>query len=305
MGHSKLVGAVSNCAVSTHHGTYAVRLQTAPTGERKCLFIFSVYYNSKIYHKWKDKQMLEVDKMFKSKHLFWGVIPLCVLFISSASGSAPRFLSGSQVNEAELIIIGIVSNQQLLSGKTETRKISDNSYSASFTFDGMVYHIKVEEVLLDNRQAKGNRSRKLLYVYAFVPYPFSNISPYCVSGQRCLVFLDPLNIDPTIVKRHPLLKMKNAYAFVSNTIAGSHQLSSDKETPSMSEYIKENLQYAEFTKVFCEVMSIPNLVQREQRLRELLNHDDALLAGNARAALRKIERDRKLKKRSVELEQKE
>ena len=42
MGHSKLVGAVSNPdlsgsresgqAVSTYHGPYAVRLQTAPTG---------------------------------------------------------------------------------------------------------------------------------------------------------------------------------------------------------------------------------------------------------------------------------
>ena len=32
MRHSKLVGAVSNCAVSTYPGTYAVRLETAPTG---------------------------------------------------------------------------------------------------------------------------------------------------------------------------------------------------------------------------------------------------------------------------------
>ena len=31
MEHSKLVGAVSNCAVSTDHGIYAVRLKTAPT----------------------------------------------------------------------------------------------------------------------------------------------------------------------------------------------------------------------------------------------------------------------------------
>ena len=32
MRHAKLVGAVSNCAVSTYHGIYAVRLKTAPTG---------------------------------------------------------------------------------------------------------------------------------------------------------------------------------------------------------------------------------------------------------------------------------
>ena len=35
---SRLVGAVSNCAD-------AVRLETAPTGGRKCLFIFRIHYN--------------------------------------------------------------------------------------------------------------------------------------------------------------------------------------------------------------------------------------------------------------------
>ena len=33
----RLVGTVSNCA-------YAVRLETAPTGGRKCLFIFRIHY---------------------------------------------------------------------------------------------------------------------------------------------------------------------------------------------------------------------------------------------------------------------
>ena len=243
--------------------------------------------------------------MFKSKYLFWGVILPCVLFSSSASASAPRFLSGSQVNEAELIIIGTVSYGQLLSGKTEIRKSGSNRSAFSPSFDGRIHHIKVEEVLLDKRQAKGNRSKKFSYVYAFVPYPFWNVSPYCVSGERYLVFLDGLDIDPTIVERHQLLKMKNTYAFVSDSSAAAHQLSSDKETPSMSEYIKENLRYVELTKAFCEVMSIPNLVQREQRLRELLNHDDASIANYAKRALRKIERDRKVKKRAVEPEQNE
>ena len=34
----RLVGTVSNCA-------YAVRLETAPTEGRKCLFIFRIHYN--------------------------------------------------------------------------------------------------------------------------------------------------------------------------------------------------------------------------------------------------------------------
>ena len=36
---SRLVGTVSNCA-------YPVWLETAPTGGRKCLFIFRIHYNS-------------------------------------------------------------------------------------------------------------------------------------------------------------------------------------------------------------------------------------------------------------------
>ena len=44
MEHSKLVGAVSNCAVSTDHDIYAVRFPPAPTGRRKCSFIFRIHY---------------------------------------------------------------------------------------------------------------------------------------------------------------------------------------------------------------------------------------------------------------------
>ena len=207
--------------------------------------------------------------MFKSKHLFWGVILLCVLFISSASASAPRFLSYLKMSEAELIIIGTVSNQQLLSGKTEMRKISNNSYSVSFPIDGMIYHIKVEEVLLDKRQAKGNGSKKLSDVFAFVGRPSPNVSPSCVKGERYLVFLDRLDIDPRIVKRHQL-KIENTYAFVSDSIAGARRLSSDKETPLMSQYIKENLEYAEATKTFCNIIKIRDLAERLEQLKGLL-----------------------------------
>ena len=38
----RLVGTVSNCAD-------AGRLQTAPTGERKCLFIFSIHHSAAWY----------------------------------------------------------------------------------------------------------------------------------------------------------------------------------------------------------------------------------------------------------------
>ena len=38
---SRLVGAVSNCAYRV--GLNSVRLETAPTGERKCLFIFTIH----------------------------------------------------------------------------------------------------------------------------------------------------------------------------------------------------------------------------------------------------------------------
>ena len=40
----RLVGAVSNCA-------YSVRLKTAPTGGRKCLFVFNSHHNSEIHYR--------------------------------------------------------------------------------------------------------------------------------------------------------------------------------------------------------------------------------------------------------------
>ncbi len=50
MEHSKLVGTVSNCAVSTYHGIYAVRFSTAPTeGESVRLFLeFTIFLESTI-----------------------------------------------------------------------------------------------------------------------------------------------------------------------------------------------------------------------------------------------------------------
>ena len=68
---------------------------------------------------------------------------------------------------------------------------------------------------------------------------------------------------------------------------------------------KDEKEWVSIVEALGPVMSIPNLVEREERLRELLNHDDAMIAGNAWGALRKIEQDRKAKKRSVMPEQNE
>ena len=56
---------------------------------------------------------------------------------------------------------------------------------------------------------------------------------------------------------------------------------------------------------FCEVMSIPNLAEREQRLRGLLTHADKLLVSNAAAALRKIQQAREAIKKQAVRDQKE
>ena len=209
--------------------------------------------------------------MFKSKYLFWGVILLCLLFSSGASASGPRALSPWEVGEAELIIIGTASNIQLLPAKREIRRVSSNSFTVSPTSDGMICCIKVEEVLLDKRQAEGNGVKKLSDVSAFIPYPRSNVNPYCVSGERYLVFLDPLNIDPKIVERHQL-KIKSTYSFVSDSSAAVHRLSSDHEGLLVRQRIKENLQYAEETRTFCNVMKIRDSAERLEQLKGLLKN---------------------------------
>ena len=52
MRHAKLVGAVSNCAVSTYHGTYTVRGKNAPTkGESVHLFLeFTIFVVCFVHH---------------------------------------------------------------------------------------------------------------------------------------------------------------------------------------------------------------------------------------------------------------
>ena len=50
MRHSKLVGTVSNCTVSTYHGPHAVRLKTAPTGGESVHLLLESTINAPISH---------------------------------------------------------------------------------------------------------------------------------------------------------------------------------------------------------------------------------------------------------------
>ena len=63
MRHSKLVGAVSNCAASTYHGTYTVRLKTAPTGgESVHLFLESTIKKIRLDSRdsWMSSRILQI-----------------------------------------------------------------------------------------------------------------------------------------------------------------------------------------------------------------------------------------------------
>ena len=62
---------------------------------------------------------------------------------------------------------------------------------------------------------------------------------------------------------------------------------------------KHKKEWVSIVEALGPVLSITNQPKKEQGLRELLNHDDEMLAGNAWSALKKIEQDRKAKKRSV------
>ena len=220
--------------------------------------------------------------MLKLKHIFCGIsFLLCVLFISHAVANTMRRVPlHLKVDESDLVIIGTVSKMRLLVSVTETRKISRNSFSVSFPIEGMMYQIEVEKILLDKRKAIGKITGKLSDVFAFVSSPLMDIC----EEERNLFFLKQIDIDAGIVKRHQL-KQKYTYEPIFAR-AGTHQLSSKKLSSRSQKRLKRNLQYAEATQAFCDIMKIQYSAERLKRLNGIL--ENPLLKESALAEIERI-----------------
>ena len=103
-------------------------------------------------------------------------------------------------------------------------------------------------------------------------------------GERNLIFLRQTDIDAKIVKKHQL-KIKEAYEFLFSG-SGAHQLSGKELSSRFPKRLKRNLQYAEATKTFCDIMKLQGAAERLKQLNRLVGNP--LLKESALAEIERI-----------------
>ena len=209
------------------------------------------------------------------------------------------------VDESDIVVIGTVTGSQLVSNNVSTQSILDRRL-------GTLYGIHVDRVLYGkgaikqglfseshagtiNMNLKRNCKRSPMKIFAFQSSPLKFPDGATYYRNRSQLFFLKVSEFPTslpetalIVSRSPLQRLSKSdltETYYFEACFGIRQSTWD---------LAETEQQAALPTVeaFCKVMSIPDPVQREQRLRGLLNDDDTLLARNARAALSKIEESR-------------
>ena len=209
---------------------------------------------------------------------------LCIVFVSNAGAIMLEIPLPWKVDESALIIIGTVGDQKLLSSKKQSIKIDDNTYLAPFpTFEGFLFQVKVEEVLLDRRETNEKADQKLSKVTVFLSYPTSSVSPIFTKGEKHLMFLQKANIDPVIVEKHKL-DIKEIYEAVFAR-AGVYALSGKGIRPKR---LRRNLRYLQTSKDFIGIKKIEDKTELLKRLQELLKSDDETLKASALEEIQRI-----------------
>ena len=223
------------------------------------------------------------------------------------------------VDESDIVVIGSVTSSQLVNNNIDTQDPFKKRL-------GKLYSIEVDKVLYGkgeikqeifsdshigtiNMNLQRNRKQNPVKLFAFRAGSSVTLGDRAAyyKSQSQLFFLKvstfpaPLPDTAVILGRNRSSHGSRYQQLTKSDLTEKFYFEACFGVRQSTWVLTEQKQRTELPTVeaFCEVMSIPNLVQREQRLRGLLNDDDTLLARNARAALRKIEQSRKAKKRSV------
>ena len=209
------------------------------------------------------------------------------------------------VDESDIVVIGRVMGSQLVTNNVRTQGISSRRL-------GTLYGIHVEKVIYGkgaitqgifseshtgtiNMNLKRDCKRSPMKIYAFQSTPLKFASGATYYQNRSQLFFLKVSEFPTslpetalIVSRSPLQR------FSKSDLTETHYFEACFGIRQSTWDLAEQKQRTELPTVeaFCAVMSIADPVQREQRLRGLVNDDDTLLARNARGALKKIEESR-------------
>lgn len=227
------------------------------------------------------------------------------------------------VRKSDLVVIGTVVKDQSVMNPAK----GDGDISKLFI--GALFTVRVDKVLYGraeitqsifstsdlqriNSTLKRNPRKKSLNIYAFHQSELAwGLGMPTYRENRPQLFFFKVSKFPTNFPSNTLiydgsqeyeresqiptvasLKEKFYFEATSGTVDSTWDLTNKKEK-----------EWVPIVEALGEVMSVPDLTQREQKLRELLNHDDVLLASNAEAALGEIKNVSDAKKTQVERKQ--
>ena len=251
---------------------------------------------------------------------------LIMLFMPNALAHAITFPIDIHelVEKSDIVFIGSVTGSQGVINNIDTQDISEGMI-------GDLYTIRIDKVLYGTEEIKQelfseshigninvtlkrNRKRKQVKLSAFRSDQFrgTEMAVY-YRNESQLFFLSVSKFRETLPDTVVILGENwSPHGSQSQELTKSDLMEKfyfeacvkDRQATWVLEGKKQKKKVPT-VETFCEVMSIPNLVEREQSLRGLLNHEDRLLASNAAAALRKIQQAREAIKKQVVREQKE
>ena len=228
------------------------------------------------------------------------------------------------VNDSSLVIVGKVTKHEAV---IDTGTLTN--------VKGMLYTIKVNRVLYAtprikravfstgelgkiNSALKDNVARKAVYVHVFerdesrpgeISTRVTNV-PNFRMDKLMLFYLQVSKLLKDIPDTVVLYDLENLHDFKSEFVSMADLQPPAYFTVGFGEQSTWDLTETKWknklptVEAFCEVMSIPNLCRREQKLRLLLFSTDKHLAANAAAALRQIEHAGKANQKPWGLEQK-
>ena len=209
------------------------------------------------------------------------------------------------VDESDIVVIGTVTDSQLVSNNVSTQSMLDRTL-------GTLYGIHVDKVLygkeavkqgifsesdtgIINMNLKRNCKRSPLKIFAFQSSPlnFSEGATYYQNRSQ-LFFLKVSEFPTSLPETAVIVSWSPIQRLSKSDLTETYYFEAGFGIRQSTWDLAEQQQRTELPTVeaFCAVMSISDPVQREQRLRGLLNDDDTLLARNARGALKKIEESR-------------
>lgn len=249
-----------------------------------------------------------------------GVVILVISFIPTIQSHAisARLFIHELVEESDIVFVGRVTGVQSVISNPHT-----HPYNSLEETGGSLYRIRIDQVFYGedqikqavfpessvsdiNQKLKRQRKRDPVMLSAFQNMRSRHTEgPVFYENESQLFFLKvskfpaPLP-DTTVIldenwSSHGDLSQVRTKSDLSEKYYFEASFNDRQATWLLSD--KRKKKKMQSVEAFCEVMSVPNLVQKKRQLQRLLNSSDKLLAGAARAVLREMNQPKPQKKK--------